>query len=151
MAPPNRPADLPKSTNDTACFFFWLQNPRDCILLLVDISWWKIPLIFVPSQRIGNRWTSDEKREFSRWFWFKWKVRQSGRFLAWKTSEKRLFYRLKRNYFTFRLFGMLHRKVSVSVVLYRYPCRFPTGRNDSFISLKPKVSLAETFSFTKGN
>ncbi len=42
-------------------------------------------------------------------------------------------------------------KVSVSVVLYRYPCQFPTGRNDSFISLKPKVSLAETFSFTKGN
>lgn len=40
-------------------------------------------------------------------------------------------------------------KVSVSVVLYRYPCRFPTGRNDSFILLKPKVSLAETFSFTK--
>lgn len=40
-------------------------------------------------------------------------------------------------------------KVSVSVVLYRYPCQFPTGRNDSFISLKPKVSLAETFSFTK--
>ena len=39
MAPPNRPADLPKSTNDTACFFFWLQNIRDCILLLVDISW----------------------------------------------------------------------------------------------------------------
>ncbi len=36
------------------------------------------------------------------------------------------------------------RKVSVSVVLYRYPCRFPTGRNDSFISLKPKVSLAES-------
>ena len=68
MAPPNRPVDLPKSTNDTACFFFWLQTPRDCILLLVDISWWKIPLIFVPSQRIGNRWTSDEKREFSRWF-----------------------------------------------------------------------------------
>ena len=68
MAPPNSPADLLKSTNDTACFFFWLQNLRDCILLLVDISWWKIPLIFVPSQRIGNRWTSDEKREFSRWF-----------------------------------------------------------------------------------
>ena len=112
MAPPNRPVDLPKSTNDTACFFFWLQNPRDCILLLVDISWWKIPLIFVPSQRIENRWTSDGKREFSRWFWFKWKVRQSGRFLAWKTSEKRLFYRLKRNYFTFRLFGMLHRQIT---------------------------------------
>ena len=72
----------------------------------------KIPLIFVPSQRIGNRWTSDGKRKFSRWFWFKWKVRQSGRFLAWKTSEKRLFYRLKRNYFTFRLFGMLHRQIT---------------------------------------
>ncbi len=112
MAPPNRPVDLPKSTNDTACFFFWLQNLRDCILLLVDISWWKIPLIFVPSQRIGNRWTSDGKREFSRWFWFKWKVRQSGRFLAWKTSEKRLFYRLKRNYFTFRLFGMLYWEIN---------------------------------------
>ena len=25
--------------NDTACLFFWLQNLRDCILLLVDISW----------------------------------------------------------------------------------------------------------------
>ena len=25
-------------------------------------------LIFVPSQRIENRWTSDVKREFSRWF-----------------------------------------------------------------------------------
>ncbi len=35
-------------------------------------------------------------------------------------------------------------KVSVSVVLYRYPCQFPTGRNDSFISLKPKVSYIET-------
>ena len=59
MASPNRPTDLTMSTNDTACLFFWLQNLRDCILLLVDISWWKIPLIFVPS---------DEKREFSRWF-----------------------------------------------------------------------------------
>ena len=39
MAPPNRPADLPTSTNDTTCFFFWLQNIRDCILLLVGISW----------------------------------------------------------------------------------------------------------------
>lgn len=39
------------------------------------------------------------------------------------------------------------RKVSVSVVLYRYPCRFPTGRNDSFISLKPKVSRKETKGF----
>ena len=68
----------------------------------------KIPLIFVPSQRIENRWTSDGKRKFSRWFWFKWKVRQNGRFLTWKTSEKRLFYRLKRNSFTFKLFGMLH-------------------------------------------
>lgn len=72
----------------------------------------KIPLIFVPSQRIENRWTSDGKREFFRWFWFKWKVRQNGRFLAWKTSEKRLFYRLKRNSFTFKLFGMLHRQVN---------------------------------------
>ena len=35
MAPPNRPADLPKSTNDTVCFFFWLQNLRECILLLL--------------------------------------------------------------------------------------------------------------------
>lgn len=35
----NRPADLLKSTNDTTCFFFWLQNLRECILFLVDISW----------------------------------------------------------------------------------------------------------------
>ncbi|KAB4184935.1 hypothetical protein GAQ44_07870 [Bacteroides uniformis] len=42
-------------------------------------------------------------------------------------------------------------KVSVSVVLYRYPCRFPTGRNDSFISLKPKVSLNETNYFPNQN
>ena len=46
-----------------AVFFFLLQNLRECILLLVDISWWKIPLIFVPSQRIENRWTSDGKKE----------------------------------------------------------------------------------------
>lgn len=72
----------------------------------------KIPLIFVPSQWIENRWTSDGKRKFSRWFWFKWKVRQNGRFLTWKTSEKRLFYRLKRNSFTFKLFGMLHRQIT---------------------------------------
>lgn len=72
----------------------------------------KIPLIFVPSQWIENRWTSDGKRKFSRWFWFKWKVRQNGRFLTWKTSEKRLFYRLKRNSFTFKLFGMLRRKIT---------------------------------------
>ena len=93
-------------------FFFWLQNLRDCILLLVDISWWKSHFIFVPSQRIENRWTSDGKMEFSHWFWFKWKVRQNGRFWAWKTSEKGLFYRLNSNLFIFKQFDMLHRQVN---------------------------------------
>lgn len=111
MAPPNRPADLPKSTNDTTYFSSMLKSSW----VHLAFSWHqlvKIPLIFVPSQRIENRWTSDGKTPFSRWFWFKWKVRQNGRFLAWKTSEKRLFYRLKHNSFTFRLFGMLHRKIT---------------------------------------
>ena len=30
--------DLQKSRNNTTCFFFWLQNLRECILFLVDIS-----------------------------------------------------------------------------------------------------------------
>ena len=111
MAPPNRPADLPKSTNDTTYFSSMLKSSW----VHLAFSWHqlvKIPLIFVPSQRIENRWTSDGKTPFSRWFWFKWKVRQNGRFLAWKTSEKRLFYRLKHNSFTFWLFGMLQRNAA---------------------------------------
>ena len=112
MAPPNRPADLPKSTNDTACFFFWLQKYS---WMHLAFSWHqlvKIPLIFVPSQRIENRWTLDGKTSFFRWFWFKRKELKNVRFLAWKTSEKRLFYRLNRNSFMFRLFGMLHRQIA---------------------------------------
>ena len=109
MAPPNRPADLPKSTNDTACFFFWLQKYSWVHLAFSWHQLVKIPLIFVPSQRIENRWTLDGKTSFFRWFWFKRKELKNVRFLAWKTSEKRLFYRLNRNSFMFRLFGMLHR------------------------------------------
>jgi len=44
MASPSRPTDLLKFTNDSTCFFFWLQNLRDCISLLVDINWWKFHL-----------------------------------------------------------------------------------------------------------
>ena len=111
MAPPNRPADLPKSTNDTACFFFWLQKYSWVHLAFSWHQLVKIPLIFVPSQRIENRWTLDGKTSFFRWFWFKRKELKNVRFLAWKTSEKRLFYRLNRNSFMFKLFGMLHRQI----------------------------------------
>lgn len=125
MAPPNRPADLPKSTNDTTYFSSMLKSSW----VHLAFSWHqlvKIPLIFVPSQRIENRWTSDGKTPFSRWFWFKWKVRQNGRFLAWKTSEKRLFYRLKHNSFTFRLFGMLSRNLHIDPTGERQPRVAPT-------------------------
>lgn len=111
MASPNRASDLPKSTNDTTCFFFWLQKYSWLHLVFSWHQLVKIPLIFVPSQRIENRWTSDGKRAFSRWFWFKRKEWKNVRFRAWKTSEKRLFYRLNRNSFIFKLFGMLHRNV----------------------------------------
>ena len=59
----------------------------------------KIPLIFVPSQRIENRWTSDVKREFSRWFWFKWKVQQNGRFLDLKNKREKAFLPFKTQLF----------------------------------------------------
>ena len=122
MAPPNRPADLPKSTNDTACFFFWLQNIRDCILLLVDISWWKSRLFSY--LRIGRKQVDfGREREFSRWFWFKWKVQQNGRFLARKTSEKGLFYRLNSNLFIFKQFTRLHRKVFRNTSIYNTTLR----------------------------
>ena len=59
----------------------------------------KIPLIFVPSQRIENRWTSDGKRKFSRWFWFKWKMRQNGRFLGLKNKREKAFLPFKTQLF----------------------------------------------------
>lgn len=134
MASPNRPTDLPKSTNDTTYFFLLAAKSP---WLHLAFSWQqlvKIPLIFVPSQQIENRWTSDRKREFSRWAWFKRKEWKNVRFWAWKTSEKRLFYRLKRNSFMFRLFGMLHRQIEAdkkqlilisndSLRLYQNLCR----------------------------
>ena len=107
MAPPDRPVDLSKSTHDTTYFSFGCKNICDCILFLVDIT-----AYFVSSQRIENRWTSDGKRQFSRWFRFKRKERRNGRFQARKTTKKWLFYRLNANSFVFKQFDMLHRDIA---------------------------------------
>ena len=111
MASQSRPTDLPKFTNDTTYFFFWLQKYSWLHLVFSWLQLVKLPLIFVSSQLIENRWTSDGMQQFSRWFRFKRKERQNGRFWAWKTSEKWPFYHLNANSFVFKQFDMLHRKL----------------------------------------
>lgn len=133
MASPDKPTDLPRYTNEIFYFFFWLQKYSWLHLVFSWHQLVKLPLIFVPSHRIESRWTSDRKRQFSRWFRFKRKVWQNRRFWALKTSEKWLFYRLNANSFIFKQFDMLRRHARLPP---QSPCRkvaiFPSGHKSTY-------------------
>ena len=68
MASPDNLLCLPKSINDDTTYFSFgcrIFVTASCFQLA---SVGEITSYFVPSQRIENRWTSDGKQQFFRWF-----------------------------------------------------------------------------------
>ena len=111
MASPDKPTDLPKSANDTACFSFGCK-------IFVSASCFQLTLVGENPAYFRTFATDRKQVDFGQekevfpLVLIQMKSAAKRTVLDPKKSEKWLFYRLNVNSFVFKHFDMLHREIN---------------------------------------